>query len=69
MPATENEPMAVFGPVTNADPARPPLPVAPFEPTGASCDSVSALKRDRIIWQENGLEDHLQYNGVSIGRS
>ena len=29
VPATENEPRAVFGPVTNADPARSPLPVAP----------------------------------------
>ena len=60
------------GSVRSGDECRPRQIAAsccPIEPTGTSRDSISALKRDRIIGQESGLEDHLQYNRVSIGPS
>ena len=58
------------GSVRSGDECRPSqiaAPCCPIEPTGTSRDSISALKRDRIIRQERGLEDHIQYNCISIG--
>ena len=58
--------------VRSGDDCRPRQHAGPscsIKPTGASRDSVTALKRDRIIRQESRLESHFQDNRVSIGPS